>query len=263
MSVAVLTVLVSATPQPAAASDRGRTLQERYEAGARAYWAGDTATAYATWQELQAYDLRSSGLLYALGNAAYRLGRMGEAKAWFERARRLSPHDGDVLANLDAVDEALAGANVVRVVKVGTAAGEGTFEWWYRLFTRLTPGQLAVLFLLFHLLFFGALLARRWMERGMARRLLLVGNIPVFIAAGVLGTLLAGAAYVHRDVEVAVAIEGPTPVRDGPTPDSAVLFEVPEGQLLRLSDRTGPWRRAKVNDDLQGWVDMAHLMGVQ
>jgi tetratricopeptide (TPR) repeat protein len=257
LALALTSGATAQTPNP------GVTLQDRYEAGARAYWAGETDKAYRAWRDLAEYDLQSPGLFYALGNASFRLGRMGEAKSWYERSRRLSPHDGDVLANLAAVEDTLAGGNVVRVVRRGAAAGEGSFQWWYRLFTQLTANQLALLFLMFHGLFFSALLARRWMERGTARTLLTLGNLPVLVAAVALGALLAGAAHVERQVEVAVAVSSPTEVRDGPTPEATVVFELPEGQLVRLSDASGGWRRAKVNDDLQGWVKRTDLMGVQ
>ena len=239
----------------------GATLQERYEQGARDYWAGDVAGAHEAWRSLSDYDLRSPGLFYALGNASFSLGRPGEARAWYERARLLDPHDGDVRANLAAVEENLASSNVVRVVRRGVAAGEGSFEWWYMLFTRFTPWQLAILLLVFHSLFFGALIARRFMDAGPARTLLGWGNIPVFFATATLAGLLAGAAYVDQRMDVAVAVRGPTPVREGPTPEAAVLFELPEGQLLWLTEEQTGWRRARVNDDLQGWVAEAHLMG--
>ncbi len=257
--IAALLLAATVTAGPAG----GITLQERYEEGSRAYWAGDFELAHDTWRSLADYDLRSVGLYYALGNASFRLGRAGEAKAWFERARRLDPHDGDVQANIAAVERALQGGNIVRVVQRGAAAGEGSFEWWYMLFTRLTPGQLAVLFLFFHLLFFGALLMGRWMAPGTARTLLRWGNVPVFMATVALGALLMGSAHVERSVEVAVAVSSPTSVHDGPTRAAAVLFELPEGQLVRLAEEQDGWRRARVNDDLQGWVAQGQLMGVQ
>ncbi len=239
----------------------GVTLQERYEQGARDYWAGDAAAAHESWRRLADYDLRSPGLFYALGNASFSQGRLGEARAWYERARVLDPHDGDVRANLAAVEDTLEASNVVRVVRRGMAAGEGSFEWWYLLFTRFTPWQLAILLLVFHSLFFGALIARRFMDAGPTRTLLGWGNVPVFFAAATLAGLLAGSAYVDQRMEVAVALREPTPVREGPTPEAAVLFELPEGQLLWLTEDQAGWRRARVNDDLQGWVDKGHLMG--
>ncbi len=259
ISVLALVVSIGAGP----AGGPGRTLQDRYDEGARRYWAGEVHKAYDTWEELTEYDLRSPGLFYALGNASYRLGRPGEARAWYERALLLAPHDGDVRANLQTVGDVLQQGAVVRVIRRGAAAGEGSFEWWYHLFTRLTPGQLAVLFLLFHWLFFGVLVARRWMAPGVQRALLTWGNVPVLIAALSAGILLSGAAYVDSSVDVAVVTASPTPMREGPTREAAVLFELPEGQLVRLSEGQDGWRRARMNDDLQGWIAVRNLMGAR
>ena len=77
-----------------------------------------------------------------------------------------------------------------------------------------------------------------------------------------LGGLVVGRAYIERDVSVAVAIARPTPVRDGPTPESRVLFELPEGQFVRIVDTQGDYHRTMVNDSLQGWVMNPHLISV-
>lgn len=251
-------------PGSSAAEPRdAATLDRRFDEAARAFWAGDIRGAYDGWQALDAYDVGSPELLYNLGAAAYQLGRAGEARAWFERARRIDPHDGDLRANIAAVEQSLAAGDVVRVVRPGAAAGEGSFEWWYLLFTRVTPGQAAIAFLFLHALFFGVLVARRFMAAGAARTLLLWGNVPLVLSVVATGVLLGGAAYVAEAVDVSVAVGRATVVREGPADEAQPLFELPEGRLLLVTERQPGWRRVRLNDHLQGWVEQAHLMDVR
>ena len=239
------------------------TLDDRFKTASEHYWAGRYGQAYEGWRALADYGIGDADLFYDLGSAAFQLGRPGEALGWFERARRLDPHDGDLLANMEATEEALAGGKVVRVVEKGTAAGEGSFEWWYRLFTSATGTELAWFFGALHLLFFGLLIARRYMDRGPRRSL--AGWAAVVALVGVVASegLLVGHAYVHHRVGVGVVTGRPTAVRDGPTPEARVLFELPEGQLVRVLAAQDGYRHALVNPSLQGWVEDRQVMVVR
>jgi len=247
----------------AVAAPTGQRLSERFEEGAKHYWAGRFPQAYETWRALADYDIEDPDLYYDLGNAAFQLGRAGEALAWYERARRLDPGDDDLLANLAAAAAALQADKVVRVVKKGTPAGEGSFEWWYRLFTRLSPLLLVWLTGLCNVLFFGLLVARRFHERSLRRALLGWAGLVVLLLGLAAGTLLAGRAYVDARVHVGVTTGRPTAVRDGPTPEARVLFELPEGQLVRLLDTQDGFSHALVNPALQGWVADADVLDVR
>ena len=44
--------------------------------------------------------MQDGRLYYNLGNACFKSGKLGEAILWYERARRLLPHDEDIEANL-------------------------------------------------------------------------------------------------------------------------------------------------------------------
>ena len=255
----VWTLLVALT----AASGPGSTLQARFDDGARHYWAGRYQESYDAWRGLVAYGIDDADLYYDLGNVSFQLGRRGEALAWYEKARRLSPHDDDLQANLAAAEEALAAVKVVHVVEKGTAAGEGSFESWYRLFTGVSPSLLAWLVGLCNLLVFGGLIARRLLSVGLARRLVGWACLVAVVLGLAGGTLLVGNAWIEASVRVAVTVGRPTPVLDGPTREARVLFELPEGQLVRWVATQEGYAHARVNAALQGWVDGDHLLEVR
>ncbi len=53
------------------------------------------------YSEAIRYHGESSVLYYNLGNCSYRMGRIGEAILYNEKALRFAPDDEDILANLD------------------------------------------------------------------------------------------------------------------------------------------------------------------
>jgi len=65
-----------------------------------AYAKGDYATAVEQWSEEARRDGVSAGLLSALGNAEWRLGRKGRAMVCWERALLLDPRDPVALAGI-------------------------------------------------------------------------------------------------------------------------------------------------------------------
>jgi len=69
-------------------------------AGETAYAKGDYATAVEKWSEEARTDGASDGLLSALGNAEWRLGRKGRAMVCWERALLLDPRDPVALAGI-------------------------------------------------------------------------------------------------------------------------------------------------------------------
>ena len=53
------------------------------------YRSGDFAGAHRLYREVAATGGRDARLFYNLGNASFKLGRLGEASLWYERAQRL------------------------------------------------------------------------------------------------------------------------------------------------------------------------------
>ena len=72
----------------------------QYNGGNEFYREGDFEAARRSYLEAVATGIEDARLYYNLGNACFKLSRLGEAVLWYERARRLAPHDEDVEANL-------------------------------------------------------------------------------------------------------------------------------------------------------------------
>ncbi|MBO4774326.1 MAG: tetratricopeptide repeat protein, partial [Bacteroidales bacterium] len=85
---------------PVMAGSDGELWQEANDA----YRRKDYGTAVSLYEKLIANEAVSADLYYNMGNACYRLNRLGEALLWYERALRLQPSNADIRANIAFVN---------------------------------------------------------------------------------------------------------------------------------------------------------------
>lgn len=79
---------------------RAEPAEERFDAACRAYDQGRWDAAADGFRGLLRYGLADWRLEYNLANTEFKRGHLGESILHYERARRLEPSDGDIVANL-------------------------------------------------------------------------------------------------------------------------------------------------------------------
>ncbi len=203
-----------------------------FELGNAAYQAGDYKTAQGHYEALVAEGRGGAALYYNLGNVYYRLGQMGRARLWYERALDAAPRDEDARFNRDLVRE--------RVGETETA-GDGLGSLSGAVWAAAT----AVNVLFFGLLAVGLYREEEWIWWGRwALGLLWVG---VFAAAV--------AAQRHASVSYAVVVDARAEARTGPSAQEQVGFVAPEGHRVVLLDTLNDWVQIGVPaKGLKGWV---------
>jgi hypothetical protein len=208
-----------------------------FQQAGTSYEAGRLAESIDQYERFIGSSALSAPVAYNLGNANFRLGRIGLAVIWYERARRLDPRDGDTRYNLD-------------VIRAGTRDPEAGFgETLDRL---VTPAELPWLFT-----------ALSWIICGLSG-LVLWGGLPgrrartAIIASGLLLTAVS-AWWIYRARDLgspwAVVVAPQTDVRSGPGDQFTVGYTVPEGRrALILNNRPGWTEIAVPGESLKGWV---------
>ena len=96
-------------------------------------------------------------------------------------------------------------------------------------------------------------LARRLFS-GSARVLCaLVATVLVVLSLPA-GAVLLSHAYVERHAQEAIVLSPALPVREGPSPQFKVAFEIHEGLKVQLVEREAAFQRVRLLNGLQGWV---------
>ncbi|MBM4185041.1 MAG: tetratricopeptide repeat protein [Gemmatimonadetes bacterium] len=255
VSVRMMPVVLLAALTALLAPSRVGAQEEILAQGNQLYQQGDFAGAVAAYDAVLEGGFTSAALHYNLGNAYFKNGDLGRSILEWERARALEPSDPDVLANLELARSVTADAiEPLPRFWLFTAV-----SWW----VNLLPGGLLALLVGVAWLTTGFGLALRVLaRRNEVRRFAMWTAIAGAGVVALLGTNLFVRELGIGRAERGVILVDAVPVRSAPAEqDDLTLFEIHEGTLVRIDQRTGGWAEVVLEDGKVGWV-LADVMGV-
>lgn len=216
----------------------------------QAYERSDYAAAISGYEALVAEGHDTSGVLYNLGNARLRDGDLAGAIAAYRTAQIQAPRDEDLRANL-----AFARTKVVDAVPPpAPSAVASTLLFWHN---RLSPRELAHAALVFNLLFWLALAARRLWPTADVARYATFAAAPPWLA--LTGSLLAHSLWPAQLGVIRVA---KAPVYAGTSTDAVVRFELHEGTEAWIRDDRDAWTRIELSNGSDGWLPSDHVQRI-
>jgi len=235
------------------------SLEEQFLQGNAAFERGDWKEAVRQYRALENLGVRSSMLFYNRGTAEARLGHPGMAAYYFERVLAMEPGHDDAAHNLQVVRDFIARrANEHgRDADLMPAAGP-----WRATLDRFSPASASVSFLVFYLLFFAALLARRFLRGDLLR--LSAGVVAGIFAtlALLLGTVTMGKRHQVMSVKDAVvvsAVDGDQlNVFEGPG-SQVRRFGLEEGARVQVLEHRRGWTKVRDDQGRDGWVAAGHI----
>ena len=231
------------------------------------YDGGEYERAAELYVQLVDAGMADASLFYNLGNAYYKLGAIGPAVLYYERARRLEPRDGDVNANLSLTRSLLRDRQFIDEA--------GLFRrvllWPHRnLSTRETVVLASVWYLLLTLATLGFVLrdslvvSRIYRTLSMASPGRLLGlEKPSDFALAICTTLVltaatSASAYGKYRAETlrpeGVVLQEEVSVFSGPSDESTLQFKVHEGTVLRIGGVRTHWVQVRLPGGLSGWI---------
>lgn len=228
--------------------------QERFfEEGNRLYQAGDYRGALDNYLRIVSVGLESGDLYYNIGNCYFKLGELGRAILYYERARRLLPRDPDVRANLEL-------ARSLTADEITPLRGFWLFDvikWWIHLVPR--PWLVTAVAAGYLIVMGGFTL--RILGRGMpladrARPVLVV----VAVATTILAFNLAVLEFRIGQSRQGIIVMDEVPVQSAPSDDQALeVFAIHEGTKVRIDRESQEWMEIVLEDGKVGWVRAAVL----
>ena len=219
-----------------------------FDEGNQRYQEGDFHGALERYSRILADGLESGELYYNIGNTYFKLGELGPAILYYERARRLMPGDGDLLANLEL-------ARSLTADEVVPLAGFWLFRavgWWVGLLPRpalvwlVALAYLTAMTALIPVILRPATALAAW-----GRRVAITGAT----VAVIFGLNLAVRELDIGAAEEAVIMAEEAEVQSAPSDDSALqIFAVHEGTKVRIDRRSDAWIEIVLEDGKVGWV---------
>ncbi len=220
---------------------------ERFAEGNRLYAAGDYEGALSSYLALRESGQRSGELFYNIGNAYYKLGRLGEAILYYERALKYMPQDEDLLTNLQ-----LARLSITDKI---TPLPELFYQrlWRSLKYAMTFTGWKTAAYIFYILL--GVWLSIRVLFRNRIIRKLSKPLIFMLFTAAALSFWIS--ISVSRDLESAntgIILAKEVSVRSSPTEEGTALFSLHEGAKVWIKRRSEGWSEIRIADGKTGWL---------
>jgi tetratricopeptide (TPR) repeat protein len=170
--------LIAMLPARSIAED---SLESIFKSADNDFWNGEYDKARAAYERLEKLGVEDAALFYNLGTVYARLGKLGTAVLYYEKALRLDPGQDDARYNLSVIREFIArkAGEAGRDADLAPAAGP-----WRTTLDRFSSKGAATIFLIFHLALFAVLGIRRFVFQEMQR-------LSLGVFAGVLFVLTA------------------------------------------------------------------------
>lgn len=243
-----------------------------FVAGNVAFERGDYAQAVDSYTALANRGVENGSLAYNLGNAYFKLGDLGRAVLWYERARQLDPRNEDVRENLALVRSLVRDKQLV----VESNGIRRVLMSWHRDTTVSETVAIACgLYLLLCALSAVTVFRRTAWMTSVYSRLSTLSPARLFgldmtqdliLAVAVvflLTALFAGSAFTkirdERGRSRGVVVVEEVPVFSGPSRDATVQFNVHEGTVVAVRDVRAGWVRIDLPGDLSGWMSAQSL----
>lgn len=215
-----------------------------------AYYKNDLKKALELFLKLEDDAEGNGHLFYNMANTYYRLGEVGEAIQFYEKARRLIPRHPDVRANLRFVEKK-------RVDQISPSMEHQFTSIFFFWADFLTLRELILLLLLVWIIFWG-LFASFLLTKN---RLLKRASLGFFV----LLFLLALSAFIkYRTEEMrtwGVILKPEVDVRPTYLESVEPLFKLHEGTLVQITDRQefgkeDSWVYLSLPNGAKGWVPL-------
>lgn len=231
------------------AQDANSVLQK----GNEFYKNGQFQSAIDEYNKVIHMGYEGASLYYNLGNAHYRLGKIGYAILYYEKAIKFAPGDEDIKHNL-----ALAKLNIKD--KVDSLPPFFIFIWWEGLLGAFSVSGWTIIAYIFFILLLLAVIGYFFSRNSTQQR------ISFFSGAGFLAMLVIAIVLLfvkmNKEYKIKDGIILDTVVTSKYSPDetSKDNFIIHEGLKVRLEDRVDDWIKIRLDDGKVGWI-MKHSVG--
>jgi tetratricopeptide (TPR) repeat protein len=193
-------------------------------------------------------------LFYNLGNAHFKVGKIGEAIVWYERALKLNPRDEDIIANLSFL-------NRVKKDQEPESQRNPVWEFFVGVFSYPTLNELSVASSIGLLLLVTLSTWYLWRpDSGGAQRWLGLGVLTgVTLACAI---WLGSRALYEEELRDAVIVVSQATARSGPDETQTKVLVIHEGTKVRIDRFEGEWALVRLATGLGGWMQQELFMEI-
>jgi len=227
-------------------------LENLFQKGNEHYLKGEYQEAVKVFESISEKGYQGESLYYNLGNAYMRIGKIGLAILYYEKAGKFSPSDEDIVHNLKF-------ANTKIVDKIETLPRFFIFDWWENLLALFSVKGWTYTAYLFYLIILGSV-GYYYFARSLKaqRSAFYTGIISAFFLILTMVLLLVN---LNRELnyKYGIVVESVVVTKFSPDQNSKDAFIVHEGLKVTAEDKVNDWIKIKLIDGKVGWLNEKNL----
>lgn len=193
----------------------------------------------------QGYE--GTSLYYNLGNAHYRLGKVGYAILYYEKALKLSPGDEDVKHNLSLVKLNLKD-------KVDTLPPFFIFNIWESILAAFSLNEWTIFACIIFILLLLCVVAYFFSKSSTQQRVSFFSGVAVSGLLVLVIILLTVKMNKEFNIKDGIIVATVVNVKSSPDNSSKDEFIIHEGLKVRLEDNIDNWTKIRLADGKVGWI---------
>jgi len=233
------------------ADENKETPDQLFYAGNISYQKMDYARAVEDYKKVLESGKVSSALYYNIGNAYFKLGKIGYAILFYEKARRLTPQDADLKSNL-AYAKTLVGNPAYQLPLTNPVVSLIKKPFEDLSLRTITSSALILYVILVALL--ALFIANRVVGRKFRAMIILIFLLLTCNLTG-----LALRYYDDKIVSTGVVVQKSADAKYEPIDKSTTYYRIQEGDEVRVLKTRSSWRQIERADGKIGWVDASSV----
>lgn len=230
----------------------GEDNNELFHRANEKYAQGDYTSAVTIYENILGSGKQASDVYFNLGNAYYRLNKIGLAILNYEKARKLSPDDEDIETNLtlanmkveDKIESTPSSFLSHWVTGVGSLASERGWSIMLILVFSISIVLLVFYFISFHSTF---------------KRLFFYLSVIGFLFSIVTFSFALHQYRLLKQHNEAIVLAPSTTVRSSPDEKSTKLFVLHEGTKVFIIEQEDKWIKLKLSNGNVGWLPITDI----
>lgn len=216
------------------------------------YQKGDYEKASVEYKGILKEGYESAELYYNLGNCYYKLNEMPQAIVNYEKAKKLAPEDEDIEFNLKL-------ANLKIVDKIEPIPQLTFKSWWIGIANLFSSQDWAIFTIICFALACLCGILFLFINSVVGKKIIFVIGLIVLAKSFLLVALGSTRTTIEREHNTAVLIKPDVYVKSSPNEKSADLFILHEGAKVNLLDEIGKWKRIRLANGNEGWIQSEAL----
>lgn len=226
-----------------------QALKSTFEQGNEHYKQGEFEKAINSYLTILDAGIENAELYYNLGNAYFKLGRLGQSILYYEKAQKLAPRDEDIQHNLRFAQN--------QIVDKIELPDEGAIINAYKNFIdSFTINEFTTALLIIFYAELMVIILTIFSKNDLLKKVSIYFGIFLLIAI-----LLFGAKFNQHQRKGGVVLTEKLNVMTEPGTASQIAFTVHEGTKIQILEKRGEWYRINFDDRLFGWIKLPDEQG--